>query len=75
MSTVQKVVSNLYQPAPAQRQEALRFVEALAYEQETPPARPNPIGLWSDLGLDSSAEVIDGARREMWGNFPREVAG
>ena len=27
-------------------------------------------GLWSDVGI--SAEEIDEARREMWGNFPRE---
>ena len=29
-------------------------------------------GLWKDLGFDLSAEEIDQARREAWGNFPRE---
>lgn len=29
-------------------------------------------GLWKDLGIDLSAEDIDAARREMWGNFPRD---
>ena len=27
-------------------------------------------GIWRDL--DITAEDIDGARQEMWGNFPRE---
>lgn len=29
-------------------------------------------GLWENLGIDLSAEDIDQARQEMWGNFPRE---
>jgi N-methylhydantoinase B len=29
-------------------------------------------GLWADLRPSLSAEEIDQARREMWGNFPRE---
>jgi len=29
-------------------------------------------GLLADLGPAPSAEEIDEARREMWGNFPRE---
>jgi hypothetical protein len=30
------------------------------------------LGLWADLGAAPSSEDIDEARREMWGNFPRE---
>jgi hypothetical protein len=29
-------------------------------------------GLWADLDVDINSEDIDEARREMWGNFPRE---
>ncbi len=29
-------------------------------------------GLWKDMDFDLSAEEIDQARREAWGNFPRE---
>jgi hypothetical protein len=29
-------------------------------------------GLWKDFGVSISAEEIDKARQEMWGNFPRE---
>jgi hypothetical protein len=28
--------------------------------------------LWADLGVDITEEDIAEARREMWGNFPRE---
>ena len=33
--------------------------------------RPSARGLRADLGTAPSAEDIDEARREMWGNFPR----
>lgn len=29
-------------------------------------------GIWADLGVEITAEEIAQARREMWGNFPRE---
>jgi hypothetical protein len=29
-------------------------------------------GLWADLNISISSEDIDEARREMWGNFPRD---
>ncbi len=32
-------------------------------------------GVLADLKLDISSEDIDQARREMWGNFPREDIG
>jgi DNA integrity scanning protein DisA with diadenylate cyclase activity len=30
------------------------------------------LGLWEDLNNSVSSDDIDEARREMWGNFPRE---
>jgi hypothetical protein len=44
----------------------------LASSQDTEPL-PSLYGLWADLQVDVSVEDIDEARREMWGNFPREV--
>ena len=29
-------------------------------------------GLWKNLNFDVSAETIDGVRREVWVDFPRE---
>jgi hypothetical protein len=46
----------------------------LGEELATPQSQPleSAYGLWADLNIDISAEDIDEARREMWGNFPRE---
>jgi len=30
------------------------------------------MGLWADLDIGITDEDIDEARREMWGNFPRD---
>ncbi len=42
----------------------------LLERQKTP--KRSLLGLWEDLNNNVSAEDIDEARREMWGNFPRE---
>ena len=57
---------------PDKQQEVLDFVEFL--EQKTLPQRPlhTPEGLWTDLGVHVTREDIAEARREMWGDFPRE---
>ena len=51
-----------------------RIVSTL--EQEFEPASPKPrrslLGILAPYGSAPSAEEIDEARREMWGNFPRE---
>lgn len=56
---------------PDKQEEILHLVEEI--EENTPKKpRRNPIGLCADLGISISAEEIDQARREMWGNFPRD---
>ncbi|HMQ14960.1 MAG TPA: hypothetical protein PKC49_03210 [Phycisphaerae bacterium] len=73
MSTAQKVMAKLRELTPEQQAEVLRLVEALSNSSgAASKPRRNPVGLLSDLNLDISAEEIDEARREMWGNFPRE---
>lgn len=56
--------------------EKVKLMERLATSlekdiQETKP-RKSLYGLWAHLHVDVSSEDIDEARREMWGNFPRE---
>ena len=53
------------------QQELLDFAEFLCARVGTKPPLKSSAGLWEDLGVDISAEDIDEARREMWGNFPR----
>ncbi len=58
--------------------ERARLIEqvaaSLAEEAGQQPKQPlrSLYGLWADLNVDISAEDIDQARKEMWGNFPRE---
>ncbi len=60
-------------PIEMQR-EILNFVEFLSLtgiEKPKPPIR-NIIGIFDHLGINITEEDIAEARREMWGNFPRE---
>ena len=54
------------------QQEFLDHVKRLR-DEATQPQRPrkNGRGLWADLNIDLSAELIDEARREMWKTFVR----
>lgn len=57
-------------------QDKVRLIEHIAAEIQTELApqakqpRQSLYGLWA--GHNISAEEIDQARQEMWGNFPRE---
>lgn len=74
MSVEQSILQTLHAlPAPA-RQEVLDFAEFLrdkASRANTP--RRSLLGLWADLGLSVDGEEITEARRDMWGQFPRDV--
>lgn len=71
-SIEQTVVEKLRALPPEKQQEVLDFAEFL--EQKTPAKQPRRslMGVFADLGIDISEEDIAEARREMWGNFPRE---
>ena len=58
---------------PAEKQqEILRHAAQL--RDEAGPDRPltSVKGLWADLGVSLSTEVIEENQRDMWRNFPRE---
>lgn len=68
MTTATKVLLKLQTLSEDQQQRVLEFIEQLP---PTPPrSRPGLYGLFKDF--DTSEEEIAEARREMWGNFPRE---
>ena len=72
MTIEEAVVEKLRALPPERQQEVLDFVEFLAQRA----ARKRPLrsaeGLWADLGVNITDEDIAEARRETWGNFPRE---
>jgi hypothetical protein len=75
--TFEEVLSLAKHLTPGQK---LRLIEAIVPDLEEPLQRAEdgerPLrslyGLWKDFGVSISAEEIDKARQEMWGNFPRE---
>jgi hypothetical protein len=71
-SIEQTVVEKLRALPPEKQQEVLDFVESLEGKNVSKHPRRSVKGLWADLGVDITEEDIAEARREMWGNFPRE---
>ena len=53
----------------------LDFVDFLK-EKNGGPKKPlhSLRGLWADLNIHITEEDIAEARREMWGNFPRDIS-
>ena len=68
MTIAGQVLTKLSALSEEQQRKVLEFIETLA-----PPPRPpliDPYGMFA--GQDTTEEEIAEARREMWGNFPRE---
>lgn len=72
MTTTEAIVAKLSR-LPAEKQEqVLKYVETLESQADHPVPREDLGGLWAHLNLDITEEEIAEARREMWGNVPRE---
>ncbi|HVS80917.1 MAG TPA: hypothetical protein VHE60_04220 [Pyrinomonadaceae bacterium] len=77
MSVAESVVEKLQSLTPEQQREVVELVDALAKTNATKTnatksPRRSLMGLFSDLNVHITEEDIEEARREMWGNFPRE---
>ncbi len=71
--TVEEVLMEKIKVLPMNRkQEVLDFAEFLEHKEARPQPRRSLYGIFSDLNVDITEEDIAEARREMWGNFPRE---
>lgn len=75
MSIEEAVLEKLRALPVDKKQEVLDFVEFLERKRPAPRPRRSVKGLCADLGIDITEADIDEARREMWGNFPREDIG
>ena len=71
MAIEDAILEELRRLPPAKQEEVLHFVEDLE-EEAAPPRRRSAEGLFAHLGIDITSEDIAEARREMWGNFPRD---
>jgi hypothetical protein len=75
MSITEEVLTKLRGLPEEKQRLVLRYVETLDEGDGTPTDVEGIYsveGLWADLGLTITEEDIAEARREMWGNFPRE---
>ncbi|MBA2736512.1 MAG: DUF2281 domain-containing protein [Pyrinomonadaceae bacterium] len=72
MTVIETIVERVENLSVERQREVLDFAEYLQYKEESNGKKPRRSleGMWN--GVDISAENIDEARREMWGNFPRE---
>jgi hypothetical protein len=75
MTIEQQVVEKLRVLPPEKQQEVLDFVDFLKEKNGgTQKPRRSLRGLWADLNFHITEEDIAEARREMWGNFPRDIS-
>jgi Protein of unknown function (DUF2281) len=72
MNLEQAVLDKLRELPPDKQQEVLDFAEFL--QQKSLPKKPlkSVKGMWANLDMEITEEDIAQARKEMWGNFPRE---
>ncbi|HSK73357.1 MAG TPA: DUF2281 domain-containing protein [Pyrinomonadaceae bacterium] len=57
---------------PDLKREVAHFVEFLQTKVQKQTPRVSLEGIWADMDVNITEEDIAEARREMWGNFPRE---
>jgi hypothetical protein len=73
MTIEEMVLQKLRRLSPEKQKEVLAFVESMKADG----GRKRPLrsleGLCADLNIKITEEEIAKARREMWGNFPRDI--
>jgi hypothetical protein len=74
MTIEEMVLERLRDLPPEKQKEVLAFVKSLGRGDEPTQPLRSLEGLWADLGIEITEEDIAEARREMWGNFPRDIS-
>ena len=74
MTIEEMVLEKLRGLPPEKQKEVLRFLESLKPDGATKKPLRSLEGLLEDLNVDITEEDIAAARREMWGNFPRDIS-
>ena len=74
MTIEEKVLEKLRKLPPQKQKEVLDFVRSLQENNGSPRKLRSLEGLLEDLNVDFTEEDIAQARREMWGNFPRDIS-
>ena len=74
MTIEQQLLEKLRALPPEKQKAVLEFVDSLKEKNGSKKPRRNVRGLWADLNINITEEDIAEARREMWGNFPRDIS-
>ncbi|KOR35588.1 hypothetical protein AM228_17475 [Planktothricoides sp. SR001] len=72
MNLEQAVLDKLQTLPPDKQQEVLDFAEFLQQKIISKKPRKSVKGMWNNLDINITEADIAQARKEMWGNFPRE---
>ncbi len=73
MTIEEMVLEKLRGLPPEKQKEVLEFVKSLKSDGGSKKPLRSLEGLLEDLNVDITEEDIAEARREMWGNFPRDI--
>jgi hypothetical protein len=73
MTIERQVLEKLRELAPEKQKAVLDFVDSLKRPDAPKAPRRSLLGLWADLNTHITKEDIAQARREMCGNFPRDI--
>lgn len=74
MTIEEQVLEKLRELPPDKQKEVLEFVASLKEQNGAKKPLRSLRGLWADLNFHVTEEDIAEARREMWGNFPRDIS-
>ncbi|MBI4480301.1 MAG: hypothetical protein HY651_09800 [Acidobacteria bacterium] len=74
MTIEEMVLEKLRGLPPEKQKEVLEFMESLKPSGGTRKPLRSLEGLLEDLNIDITEEDIAEARREMWGDFPRDIS-
>ena len=73
--TIEEIVLEKLRGLPPEKQkQVLEFLDSLKPDGVTKKPLRSLEGLLEDLNVDITEEDIAAARREMWGNFPRDIS-
>jgi len=73
MTLEEAVLATLRELPIDKQQEVLDFAQYLKQKTAPNTTKPSLKGLWADLDIQITEDDIAEARKEMWGDFPREI--
>jgi hypothetical protein len=74
MTIEEQVLEKLRELPPERQEKVLQFVDSLRDKNLAKKPLRSLRGLWKTLKIDITEEDIAQARRELWGNFPRNIS-